>query len=671
MPKLNDTDLLKRAKANKRLSDDKHAKWKKLAKIWYEFAAGGHDEDTGQWDKETLNKLKVQGRPPVTFNTIEKVIEGLTGTEVNNRESIDYQPRDEDDTVAADSYNTVGKYARDNDVEEEDTQALRDTFICGLGWTDSTMMYDQDPDGRFSVVAEEPMSMSWDPRAKRPGLTDARWVGRVKRIAKDEFDSLWPEKVSKGHTSVFGDDGRTTFSHGEPEQKDSDYDHDIGEIATADDDVAVFEYQYFSMVPLFRFTDPITGNDVKTDQAGFKEIKGILEPQGFHFTPAPAPREAELDPARVLFVKQDIRRYYRAFFTGDSEILEHEESMWPFGFTLQAVTGRYDRVNKLWYGAVRAMMDPQRWGNKFLSQWIHQFNSNIKGGGMYEETAMDNPDDWTSEVSQTSPWLKVNDGAISGGKIQFFTPSIAPPDIQALMQFAFGAPASIIGYADEFFGVAGRDQPIGLEQTRKLATMSIVAPIFSSYRKYRKVHGRLLLYFMWAYFTDETITRVLPKALKEEGLAAIKNTDIAKFDIHVDDAPLSPSMKATTFSVMKDFIQFLPPEVQLRTLPAFLKSSPLPGTVVRELVQQFEAAQQPDPLAKLEREAKLTIDVATAFQKMAKGYLDQAKTDAVGEGIEQTSLEGLLDFVSKQADIDVKMADAEVKQEAAEDRRQN
>jgi predicted glycosyl hydrolase (DUF1957 family) len=82
--------------------------------------------------------------------------------------------------------------------------------------------------------------------------------------------------------------------------------------------------------------------------------------------------------ANPMAVQQKTRCYYRAFL--GAKLLEKSKGPAKGGFTYKCVTGYRDRNNGTWYGIVRAMIDPQRWANKFVSQSLHILNTGAKGG---------------------------------------------------------------------------------------------------------------------------------------------------------------------------------------------------------------------------------------------------------------------------------------------------
>jgi len=616
-----------------------HVFMRKKMREAFGMVSGGEGDDTEQWDKDTLAILREQDRPAVTFNRIEPMIEGIVGSEVNNRMVPNFKAREPDDSGVNEAITEVAKWARDNDIEEEETDAFRDAIICGLGGTISTMEYDEDPDGKFVVVRSDPLGFRWDPSARRPCLADTRWRGVLEDISLSEFREMFGRKAVPSK-AIFGDSGPLDGSAGEtPEQEPSDYDdpnisnQDSPELGK----VRVFEYQWWEREPIVRVLNQTTRKLEELSEAAFNKLRKrgeAAEPpvifEEFN--------ERAKTPGAIRFIRQKRKRFYRAFFSGDAIVGDPEESAWRRGFTLQFITGRRDHNRAIWYGLVRAMTDPQRFANKFLSQFIHQYNSNIKGGMIAEKGAFVDIEDAENKLASPAPLLEVEAGAI--GKILPLQPAQMSPALAALIDIAQNAPPQVTGINAEFIGLAGRDQPIGLEQTRKLATMTIIAPIFSSLRRFRKQGGRLLLDYMRDYFSLETMARVVSSDVRQF-VPQIVDTDTSRYDVHIDDAPLSPSSKATVFSVLKDFLQFMPPGALQVYIPWFLDYSPLPSALVADLKKAMQQAQQPDPQKEEIKQLEVSQREADVFETTAKGAhkLAQAASETAGVDLKGEELE--------------------------------
>ena len=679
MPKLTNEKLLIQAKRDIKHSQDFHAPWRADAREDFGFLAGGAGENSGQWDDDHIAELEEEGRVAVTFNRIEPMIEGIKGTEVNNRLEISYQPREPDDSGVTDALNEVSKWARDTDLEEEDTEAFGNALTCGIGLTVPRMEYDEDPDGRFVQVSHDPLAFRWDPKASRPNLTDTRWRALLTEFEEEDFKAAFPGKEGRSH--VFGikvDD----LERKDPKDRDAEPYRDGNEQGRDDGAVKskmVAEYQYWKREPMIRFRDPTSDKLRMVTPSEFKDIGKKAEAlarqfqsdafqlgaQGLFDESRDAERDAQAARQMIATaVKQTQKMFYRAFFSGDDEVLSHEVNVWPKGFTLQPITARFDRNRRMWYGLVRPMKDPQRYANKFRSGFIEVWLHSMKGGVAFEDDAVENPDGVDKILAKPGTSLKLLPGGL--GKFMQLQPAQIPAILDRLLVDADNAPPNVTGINPEFLGLAGRDQPIGLEQTRKLATLTIAASLFSSYRKYRKNNGRLLLYFMRELFDLDTMMRVVSQG-NRQFVPMIKDADIARFDVHVDEAPLSPSMKATVFSVMKDMLQFLPPELVQVVLPEFLNFSPLPATLVQKVNQALEAAKQPDPQAQALAQLQMQDLAAEVAVKVTKALLQQRKAEKTEEETSEIAPKAELDEILAVSQIQVEAADAASKNAAAAD----
>ena len=647
-----------------------HTKWRKQAADDFDFVPGGAYDDSGQWMKGDIDKLKAQGRPIITMNRIEPLVEGLVGTEVNNRQEVSWQPREVGDKLASEAIMEVGKWARDNDVEEEETDMFRNALICGMGWTAHNMDYTSDLDGKYTVISTDPLGHYWDPDSRRPNLADARWVAYIEPMSRDRFRILFPRQ--KGADNIFGE--RFVKTDGEPAKYDTDYDDpnlmDTEGGGNTPPNVLVMEYQVYKMEPAYRILPP-DGEDLSDplDREEFDAMRENAELNGFQVvrfgTPLdPDPETGELPPA-FRYVIQERRVYYRKFYSGGQGVQPKERNPWRNGFTFLCTTARRHHRRNTYYGIVRPMKDPQRLTNSFMSASIHHYNSNPKGGVFYEDDAMDNPEEMEAKLAHPAPAIKLRSGGLT--KIQMIDPAPPSQSLDKLFQVVMDIPPLVTGVSMEFIGLAGRDQPVGLEQTRKLATMSIIAPIFSSYRRYRKQAGRLLFDYMKDYIPEKTMLRVVSAAVRE-AVPLIKKTDTLKYDIHVDDAPLSPSTKATVFSVMKDFAQFLfeklPPSAQIPAMKAFFQHSPLPSALVRELERAMDAGTKPNPMMMLEKVLEMKKLAAEIEEKESKADLNEAKAATEGEKVRLEEEKGQRDLLDQALNVLITQIQNDAKQQA-------
>ena len=230
------------------------------------------------------------------------------------------------------------------------------------------------------------------------------------------------------------------------------------------------------------------------------------------------------------------------------------------------------------------MKDPQRWANKFFCQIMHIFNTNPKGGLIYEKTAIDDSFDIESKWSDSSGIVEVEDGALAAGRIKERTMSNYPASLDKMLNFAIASIRDVSGMNVEMLGMADREQSGVLEQERKKAALVILAPLANALRHYRKQQGRMLLKFMAKYIPSNTMVRYLEKG-QEQYVPFTKDFDVHKYDVIVDTAPSSPNLKSEIWTSMS---QMLPQLIQagVPIPPDILDFSPLPEGI-SEIWKQY------------------------------------------------------------------------------------
>lgn len=163
---LADVELYERLKAW--FIEDRRAQieWYRDAEADFAFHAGH-----GQWEEADRARLKGQNRPCVTFNRIAPAVAAVVGMEVANRQEVRFLPRTTsgrtipvvdpatgqaiaqsapgaDDQGPAELYTGAAIYLRDQcNAEDEESDAFQDTAICGMGWTETRVDYDDDRPG--------------------------------------------------------------------------------------------------------------------------------------------------------------------------------------------------------------------------------------------------------------------------------------------------------------------------------------------------------------------------------------------------------------------------------------------------------------------------------------------------------------------------------------------
>ena len=616
--------LLQRVKQHYKLAREHSRDWRREATEDYDFVAGE------QWSDSDKQFLRDQLRPVVVFNRVDPIIQAVSGSEVNNRQEIRYIPREVGDAQVSDVWTSAAKWVRDQcDAEDEESEMFKDLVTCGMGWTETRLSYDADPDGMILVERVDPLEMYWDPDAKKQNLSDAKWLMRVKDVTADDFRTMWPD-------STAATDRHTSFDEtpvGEPHRADLAFLYEYDQSGRHDQSsrkfVRVVEYQWWQYESYYRVLNPKTQKIEELSVGAFERIREKLE---------------KLD---VQYLRQRRRAFYRCFAAG-TEILEFGPCPCPTDFTFKCVTGKRDRNRNLWHGLVRSMKDPQRWANKFFSQTLHIVNTQAKGGVLAERSAFANVREAEEKWAHPDSLILLEDGAISGKKVMERPMGQFPTGVDRLMQFAISSLRDVSGVNLELLGMADREQAGVLEAQRKQAGLTILAGFFNALRRYRKEQGRVLLHMIREYISDGRLIRVLGQD-GAQYVPLARERGVVAYDIHVDDAPTSPNMKEQTWAVLQNMLPFLS-KAGIPTPPEVLDYLPFPAVLVEKWKQLLEQSKQPSPeqqLAQQKMQAEVQKLQAEAAAKQASAQLDGASFPYDSE---ETKSRTFLNYAKAQAE---------------------
>ncbi len=559
---------------------------------WEDFAMVAGE----QWDDTDKAKLADESRPVVTFNRIQPVVDAVSGQEVANRQEVRYIPREVGDAGVNELLTGAAHWVRDNcNAEDEESDAFRDTVICGMGWTETHVEFDEEPEGLIEIDRTDPLEMYWDPAAKKQNISDARWVQRLKKYSSAEFKEKWPKKLA----DVSESDGFEDADEYQTEPHDATeaqfYKNDQGSKGERENGrYYVIEHQYYETED--RWAVSLEGQFAEFDDDKFKKIRKDLDKWG------------------VRYVKRPARKYCRVFVCGNVLLEKHD--LGKGGFTYKCITAKRDRNTNLWYGLVRAMKDPQRWANKFFSQTLHILNTNAKGGAFVEKGALSDPRKAEEDWARPDALIMLNDGGIE--KLRERAAKDYPASLDKLMNYAVTAIPAVTGVNYEMMGLADREQAGVLEYQRRQSGLVILATLFDSLRLYRKQNGKLLLYFMQEHLTDGQIVRIDGELGRK--YTQWRDPGSVTYDVIVDDAPTAPNQKEQVFQVLMQMMPTLK-DMGIMPPPETLKWLPLPETLIQKWMEQMKQSQS-NPMQEEAQKVALAGQVAT----VKKTEADAAKT---------------------------------------------
>ncbi len=167
---------------------DQQAEWREAAREDFAFTSG---DQLSESDKQ---KLRDMSRPIIVMNRVEPIIDSVSGSEVANRQQVQFIPRKQGDVEVNEVLTSAAKWFRDQcDAEDEESDAFREMVVCGMGWTETRLDYEDDPDGAPRVERRDPLEMVWDSTARKRNLVDMRRLFHVCRnIPIEEARALCP-----------------------------------------------------------------------------------------------------------------------------------------------------------------------------------------------------------------------------------------------------------------------------------------------------------------------------------------------------------------------------------------------------------------------------------------------------------------------------------------------
>lgn len=615
-------------------SVQRRSKWREDAREDFAFVAGE------QWKEEDKRLMEDAMRPLTTFNTIAPICDAIQGHEISNRQEVSYLPRQAGMAGVNEVLTAAAEWVREEcDAEQEESAAFGDAVQCGEGWTDTEIDYDIDLDGRIEIDSVDPLEMDVDPGSVKKNYADAKWLCRSKVYDIKEALKLWPD---------------TDISELEPPDESREPSDPVDVIAAAfyisnsgakgrkGDMVSkciVHDFQWYELEPVYRIKveDALMrlgaekafilmnapgedGNPLLPKEKITPDSNGLICLDSDDY----APLKDLFESAGIEVLKQKKRCYYRMYFSGDTK-LEQKETPTKDSFTYKAMTAKRDRKNKCWYGLVRAMKDPQKWANKFMSTQLEILGTSGKGGILYEPDAFLSPRDAEQDWADPSKNIAMADGAIAGNKIMPRPQTQIPEGYSRLMEYANQSIKAVAGVNPEVMGLSEALDPNGImEEGRRQSGLNMLAYLFDGLRRYRKEQGRLLLKMITTYIHQGRLIKVVGQD-GAQYVPLVYDPTVTQYDVIVDESPTSVNVKEKTWNAFTLVAGILPQLVTPDTVLIMLDYSPIPAAATQKLKDAAKKAQeQPPPPLPPPVQAKMQNDIATAGLKNAQAQNIQA-----------------------------------------------
>ena len=588
---------------------DASSNWRVQATDDFGFIAGD------QLNDEDKALLDAQQRPHVTFNRVQTILKAVAGMEINGRHEIQFLPRNNDDTAVNEILSAASKWMGDGcDAEDEQSQAFQHCCVTGLGFTESRFSFEESSQGDYVEEVIDPREMYWDRTARKKNLVDARRMARVRRMPLSDAMQMFRGKTKAQLNAVWADTGvgensgpRSIEEKRIRDGKNSYQDWDDT------NEVTIVCMQWWEREPYYLVVDEATNTKLELKPSEYRTLVKRFGMLGM-----------KVDSVRLT------RKVYKQAFLG-AEYLGGGNAPAGCQFSWDCITGEYDARKRMWFGLVRVMRDPQMWANKFMAQIMQIMNTTAKGGILAERDAFD--DQREAEEGYAQPevitWLKP--GAISGQKPKLMEKP-GKGDASAyvnLLQFAVSSIKDVTGINLELLGQQDQNQSGILEHMRKQAGMTVLATLFDSLRRYRKLVGRVRLYFIQTRMSDGRLIRVVGEEYK--GMVQLsKEVTTGEYDVVVDDAPTSPNQKEANWAIIQPLLAVFKDQLlaQPDVLAMVLSYSPLPSQLVAQIKKVITEAQNDPTKAQDAQKAKelgFAAAIASIHKDESTATLNEAK----------------------------------------------
>jgi hypothetical protein len=554
-------------------------KYRKANDGWRDrFEAGAHDLAFAighQWDEQEKREREGEGRPALVVNKMMKFINNVNGDQKQNRPEGKVFPVDgKGDVNTAEVLQDIVRH-----VEYKSTaDAVYDTGFTqclagSIGFWRVISEYENENtfnQGLRIKKIRNQFTVLFDPDAKDPNYTDARFVFIIDKIAKDAFKSEYPDASLHNFDAEYINIDNTDWFHGEY--------------------IRIAECYYkVKKTKTMALLD--TGETV--------ELKGdynkkFIESQGIEVLQT---REAEYDV--IYWVKMN----------GHEIIAGPEEQPGKFLPVVPVVGDEIDvqGISHM-FSLIRHAKDPQRMLNYFHSSATESLA--MQGNDPYLATPTmlaGHEKEWREAPRRSRVVRQYNYDPLAG-KPERKPPPTVPTGAFAEVDKQNAEVHDTIGMYAPSFGQPSNERSNKALVTRQRASDKGVFNFFDNHARAVAHTARIIVDLAPYYYDNERIINIMgddekirqvelnkveqnPVTLETEIVNSL--ADAGEYDVVTKSGPSYETKRQQTAEFLMQFVQFAP-QTAPRLFPMIAKNLDAPGAAeVAEMLQaDLEMAQQ-------------------------------------------------------------------------------
>ena len=602
-------------------------------------------EGNGQWLPADYSRQIANNMPVRTINRIQPIIDAVGGFQIQNRSEVKVVPRITSDQEAgfSDLGNDGIKWIQDvSNYNMVKSLAFTDMLISGLGFIEYKIgygdgkTYDSSSSDSGMPWCERvfPYFMLWDVTTRDKNLEGANWICRAKIVDRQQLEQLTKGLDSEDMSAVDAEFGASV---------DARFLDFFNTVLTVKSLGVVYHYQWREKKKFYKIRNPLIDfegdpDDVVTQQV--MELANTLQdlytfnPISDQFLVIPSSDYKEVQELFDMIgyyqlEKAEIRKwvYYRADIVGNY-VLNKTENFSQSGFSIQAISGKYDEIRQCYYGLVRSMKEPQRLLNKAVSDYEGFLLTIPKGGVYLESDSVPSLEGFRDTYTKAAQITVVSPGSITNGKIMPKTAPPIPDGLLNMIEYASSAMMAVIGITPDFMGqVDSKLMTAQLNSQLVRQGMMVLAPYFDSITMFTKQNGVLFLEMLRVLLDNEEgrlIGHITPEGNKAN-VAMFKENLAPQYDVVVEEVPMTPDERQRTFEKLIELAQLLankPNPVDIA--PIAIEYAPLKENEIAAIKTLMEPPPPPPPdplqVALLESEVGLKQSLAQKQSAEAMKY---------------------------------------------------
>lgn len=603
--------------------------------------------DGNQLSKETVEKLKERGQPPLITNIIKPTVDTVLGMEAKSRSDWRVRPEDneecEDDLAEALSVKL--KHA---EIESRADRAVSDAYAAlvksGIGWVEVSREHDpfKCP---YRVRYVHRREIFWDWRSEQPDLGDARYLIRRRWLELEHAIALMPQYASlfrmttsgwSGFDPIIEEDTRMVQSW--ETERDTRIAHQDWR-DTARQRLCMNEIWYRKWVRGFVMTLP-NGTSMEADFNNPRHNEAIVSGLA-------TVKEATFEKVRL------------AWYVGPHFLYDVPSPYKHNAFPYVPFFGHREDLTNVPYGMIRSMISPQDEVNARKSKMLWSLNSRRV---IADSDAVTDHTRAMEEVARPDAYIMLNANRKPSSTFRVEPGGELATQQYQVMQEAKQEIAEASGIHKAMQGQqSGASSGLAINSLIEQG-MNTLAEINDNFRYARRLVGEMLFELVKQKLSQgpsrvtigegaaKKVIELNTMVVDPETGEQVMQHSVAKVKskIVLDDVPSTPTYKMQQLQMLTEITKSLPPQLQAQMIDFVIEATDMPkrheladrlraAAGIQDPKQQKEAAAQQQQaqaeqmqMAKAEQTAKIEGMQADAQKTMAEAQKLVAESQGDG-----------------------------------------